>query len=126
MDIRKITMDKIVLEEKFAAFDSYWDPKIIGELNGQMVKLAKLMDEFVWHHHEDEDELFFVIKGRLRMEFRDRSVELGPGEMLIVPRMVEHRPVALEEVHVMLFEPSSTRNTGELTNDRTVEKLERI
>lgn len=119
-------MEKIVLAEKFAAFDGLWDPKIIGELNGQHVKVAKLLGEFDWHHHELEDELFFVIKGNLRMEFRDEVVDLEPGEMLIVPRTVEHRPVAEKEVHILLFEPASTRNTGQLENERTVTDLERI
>lgn len=119
-------MEKIVLAEKLAAFNNHWDPKIIGELNGQHVKVAKLLGEFVWHHHEQEDELFLVIEGNLSMEFRDRTVELGPGEMLIVPRGVDHRPVAREEVQVLLFEPASTRNTGQLKNERTRTDLERI
>ena len=119
-------MQKIVLAKKFAAFTSHWEPKIIGELNGQHVKVAKLLGEFVWHHHEEEDELFLVLKGTLVIEFRDDCVELGPGEMLIVPRMVEHRPVAKEEVEVLLFEPVTTRNTGQLQNEWTVNKLEEI
>lgn len=109
------------LDEKFALIHDYWQPRIAGELNGQQVKLAKLLGEFVWHHHEHEDELFLVHRGRLRMEFRDHVVELGPGEVIIVPRGVEHRPVADEMVEVVLFEPTGTRNTGELVNDRTVE-----
>lgn len=109
------------LAGKFALIDEYWQPRIVGELNGQQVKLAKLLGEFIWHHHEHEDELFLVHRGRLRMEFRDNVVELGPGEVIIVPRGVEHRPVAPEVVEVVLFEPAGTRNTGELVNDRTVE-----
>jgi mannose-6-phosphate isomerase-like protein (cupin superfamily) len=99
---------------------------VVGELNGQHVKLVRLLGAFVWHHHDDEDELFLVHRGRLRMEFRDRVVELSPGEFLIVPRGVEHRPVADEEVEVMLFEPATTLNTGNLRNERTVEVLERL
>lgn len=109
------------LDEKFALIHEYWQPRIVGELNGQQVKLAKLLGEFVWHHHEDEDELFLVHRGRLRMEFRDTVVELGPGEVIIVPRGVEHRPVADEMVEVVLFEPGTTRNTGQHLNERTVE-----
>ena len=109
------------LDGKFALIHDYWQPRIVGELNGQQVKLAKLLGEFVWHHHAHEDELFLVHRGRLRMEFRDHVVELGPGEVIIVPRGVEHRPVADEVVEVVLFEPAGTRNTGELVNDHTVE-----
>ena len=119
-------IQKVVLSDKFAAFDSCWDPKIVGELNGQHVRVAKLKGEFVWHSHENEDELFLVVSGQLRIEFRNHQVELGPGEMLIVPRGVEHRPVADEEVHVVLFEPAATRNTGQHANERTVTRLERI
>jgi len=118
--------DKVSLADKFASFDDRWSPKIVGELNGQHVKLAKLHGAFVWHHHDEEDELFLVHRGRLRMEFRDRVVELSPGEFLIVPRGVEHRPVADEEVELMLFEPAGTLNTGNLRNERTVEQLERL
>lgn len=114
------------LHEKFAKFSDYWSPKIVGELNGQQVKLAKLLGEFVWHQHDHEDELFLVVKGRLRIEFRDRDVWLEEGEFLIVPRGVEHRPVAEEEAHVMLFEPASTLNTGNVCDERTVERLHRI
>lgn len=119
-------MKKIVVSEKFAAFDTHWDPKIIGELNGQHVKVAKLKGDFIWHHHENEDELFWVIQGNLKLEFRDGEVYLGPGEMMIVPKGVEHRPVAEEEVHVVLFEPASTLNTGEVINERTKTNLERV
>ena len=119
-------MDKINLREKFSLFTGHWQPKIVGELNGQLVKLAKFMGPFVWHHHDDEDELFLVVKGRFRMEFRDRHVWVEEGEILIVPRGVEHRPVAEEEVHVLLFEPASTLNTGNVQNERTLPTLERI
>jgi mannose-6-phosphate isomerase-like protein (cupin superfamily) len=99
-----------------------WSPRIVGELNGQHVKLAKAKGEFVWHHHENEDELFLVLEGTLRLELRDGDVTLGPGDMYIVPRGVEHRPVAQEEVHLLLFEPASTLNTGNVRNERTVEE----
>lgn len=114
------------LREKLALFSDYWSPKIVGELNGQQVKLVKLLGEFVWHQHDHEDELFLVVKGRLRIEFRDRDVWLEEGEFLIVPRGVEHRPVAEAEAHVMLFEPASTLNTGNVLDERTVEQLHRI
>ncbi len=119
-------MEKINLEQKLSLFSDHWNPRIVGELNGQHVKLAKLKGEFVWHHHEHEDELFFVLKGKLRMEFRDKSVEVKPGEMIIVPRGVQHKPVAEEEVHIMLFEPASTLNTGNIENERTRKELERL
>ncbi len=111
--------DKVNLQDKLALFSEHWRPKIVAELNGQHVKLAKLQGPFVWHAHEHEDELFFVVKGRLRMELRDRTVELAEGEMLVVPRGVEHRPVADEEVHLLLFEPASTVNTGTAGGERT-------
>jgi mannose-6-phosphate isomerase-like protein (cupin superfamily) len=117
---------KVNLQEKLSQFDSYWDPKIVGELNGQHVKLVKFSGEFVWHHHEHEDELFLVLDGRFDMQFRDRTVSVERGEFIIVPRGVEHRPVAAEEVHILLFEPASTRNTGNLITDRTVAEPERI
>ena len=119
-------MDKVNLVDKFALFADYWKPKIVGELNGQQVKLVKFQGPFVWHHHDKEDELFFVVKGRFCMEFRDRHVWLEEGEFLIVPHGVEHRPVADEEAHVLLFEPASTLNTGNVKNERTVEHLGRI
>ena len=119
-------MEKINIDNKLKLFQDHWNPRIIGELNGQQVKLAKLKGEFVWHSHEKEDELFYVIKGILKMEFRDRVEILLPGEMIIVPRGVEHKPVAEEEVHVMLFEPASTVNTGEIENEKTRKKLEII
>ena len=119
-------MDKVNLRQKFNSFSEHWSPKIAGELNGQQVKLVKFLGPFVWHHHDNEDELFFVVKGRFRMEFRDRQVWLEEGEFLIVPRGLEHRPVAEEEVEVLLFEPASTLNTGNVRNERTRERLERI
>lgn len=118
--------DKVSLAEKFSRFTDRWSPKVVGELNGQQVKLAKLEGSFIWHKHDEEDELFLVHRGRLRLEFRDRVVELSAGEFLIVPRGVEHRPVADEEVEVVLFEPAGTLNTGNLRNERTVEELERL
>jgi mannose-6-phosphate isomerase-like protein (cupin superfamily) len=119
-------MDKVNIQEKLALFQDYWKPRIIAELNGQQVKLVKLRGPFVWHHHESEDEMFFVVRGTLRMELRERVVELGPGELLVVPRGVEHRPVAEDEVEVVLFEPSSTLNTGNVRDERTVAAPERI
>lgn len=119
-------MEKVNLNQKLQLFQEHWKPKIVGELNGQMVKLVKFQGPFVWHHHEQEDEMFLVIKGRFRMEFRDRQVWLEEGEFLIVPRGVEHRPVAQEVAHVLLFEPASVLNTGNVTNERTVQILERI
>ena len=105
-------MQKVNLAEKLETITEHWRPKIVGELNGQEVKLVKFQGAFVWHHHESEDELFLGIHGRFRIEFRDMSVEIGPGECLVVPRGVEHRTVADEEAHVLLFEPAATRNTG--------------
>jgi mannose-6-phosphate isomerase-like protein (cupin superfamily) len=119
-------MDKVNVAEKLAQFDDYWNPRIVGELNGQHVKLVKFQGEFVWHHHAHEDELFLVVKGRFRMDFRDRQVWLDEGEMIIVPRGVEHRPVADHEVHVLLFEPASTVNTGNVASERTVHEPLRI
>jgi mannose-6-phosphate isomerase-like protein (cupin superfamily) len=114
------------LAQKFASFAEYWRPKIVGELNGQHVKLVKFLGEFVWHKHDGEDELFLVVSGSLRMDLCDRSVEVGAGEFIIVPRGVEHRPVAEREVHVLLFEPATTLNTGNVRNERTVERPERL
>lgn len=119
-------MEKVNLGEKLALFSQHWSPRIVGELNGQHVKLVKFQGPFTWHHHEDEDELFLVVKGRFRMELRDRSIDLEEGEFLIVPRGVEHRPVAEEEVHVLLFEPATTLNTGNVENERTVREPRRI
>lgn len=119
---------KVNLAEKLASFEETWVPKIVGELNGQYVKVAKFEGEYVWHHHADEDEMFLVLSGRLRIELRDGAVELGPGEFYIVPRGVEHKPVAEELVHAMLFEPAATRNTGNVDHDYTIEasRLEHI
>jgi mannose-6-phosphate isomerase-like protein (cupin superfamily) len=120
-------MDKVNLAEKFALFHEHWRPKIVGELNGQHVKLVKFTGEFVWHQHEHEDEMFFVVRGGFTMQFRDRNVPLAEGEFLVVPRGVEHRPVAEAEVWVMLFEPASTVNTGAVYDaDKTAAVLERI
>jgi mannose-6-phosphate isomerase-like protein (cupin superfamily) len=119
-------MNGIDLREKFAALSEHWSPRIVAELNGQHVKLVKFRGEFVWHHHENEDELFFVHRGRFRMEFRDRVVEVGEGEMIVVPRGVEHRPVADEEVEVVLFEPAGTLNTGNVINERTIAEPARV
>lgn len=119
-------MEKINIAEKLSLFNEHWQPKIAGELNGQYVKLVKFLGEFVWHHHDTEDEMFFVVKGRFKMEFRDRDVWIEEGEFIIVQRGVEHRPVAEEEVHVMLFEPATTLNTGNVESERTVAELERI
>ena len=119
-------IDKVNLRDKLALFHSHWDPKIVGELNGQQVKLVKFLGEFVWHHHEHEDELFLVVKGRFTMEFRDGQVPLEEGEFLIVPRGVEHRPVAMDEVHVLLFEPATTLNTGDVVSERTIPQPARI
>ena len=119
-------MEKINLLQKFDLINEYWSPKIVGELNGQQMKLVKLKGEFIWHHHEQEDEAFFVVKGSFRMEFRDKTVELNEGEMIVVPRGAEHRPVADEEVWVMLFEPATTLNTGNVVDEKTKRQLERI
>ena len=119
-------MEKVNLSEKMARVHDYWNPRIVGELNDSYVKVVKLQGEFVWHHHDDEDELFWVIRGTLRMDFRDRQVSINPGEFLIVPRGVDHRPVADEEVHLVLLEPKTTLNTGNVSNERTVRVLERI
>ena len=132
--------DRVSLDEKFAQFSEHWSPKVVGELNGQMVKVAKLrryvasptvvvakfQGAFVWHRHDAEDELFLVHRGRFRLEFRDRVVELAAGDFMIVPRGVEHRPVADEEVEVVLFEPASTLNTGTVRDERTLDELERL
>jgi mannose-6-phosphate isomerase-like protein (cupin superfamily) len=119
-------LEKIRLADTFAAFDERWSPKIVAELNDAHVKVVKLEGEFVWHHHDDEDELFLVVAGRLRMELRDGDVVLEPGELLVVPRGVEHRPVAEEETHVVLVEPKTTLNTGNVRSGRTVDEPERI
>jgi mannose-6-phosphate isomerase-like protein (cupin superfamily) len=117
---------KINLTEKLARFTDHWSPKIIAELNDNHVLLSKLQGEFVWHRHVGEDELFIVLKGQLTIELRDGSVTLGPGEMVVIPKGVEHRPVAREEVHLMLVEPKVTRNTGDVETERTVHEYARI
>jgi mannose-6-phosphate isomerase-like protein (cupin superfamily) len=119
-------IDKVNLSQKLGQFAERWSPRIVGELNGQQVKLAKLEGEFVWHHHEHEDELFLVLQGHLSLHLRDRVVELDEGELFIVPRGVEHKPVAAAETHVLLFEPDSTLNTGNVRDTRTVEEPERL
>ena len=119
-------MDKVDLREKLALFSEPWSPRIVAELNGQHVKLVKLKGEFVWHHHEHEDELFLVLHGRMQIHLRDRIVHLGEGELFVVPRGVEHKPVAEAEAHVLLLEPATTLNTGNLRNDRTVDTPRRL
>ncbi len=119
-------MEKVNLREKFALFDEYWSPKLVGELSGQSVKIAKLKGEFIWHHHEAEEELFMVIKGRLTIKLPEEDVVLEEGEFFIVPRGVEHKPVAEEEAHILMFEPKSTLNTGNVRSERTVETLETL
>lgn len=119
-------MDKVNLRTKLALFTDHWAPRIVGELNGQHVKLVKFQGEFVWHKHDVEDEMFLVLHGTFQMEFRDRTVSLTEGEFLIVPRGIEHRPVAAEEVHVLLFEPAGTLNTGDATDARTVPSPDRL
>src|SRR5689334_17456120 len=119
-------MEPVNLARKLALFDDHFHPRIVAELNGQQVKLVKFQGPFVWHHHDHEDELFLVVKGRFRMELRDRTIWLEEGEFLIVPRGVEHRPVADEEAHVLLFEPASTLNTGNVRDERTLEQLDRL
>ena len=119
-------MKKVNINEKLSLFSEYWDPKIVGELNGQYVKLVKFKDEFVWHKHDNEDEMFFVLKGKFNMEYRDKTVEINENEFVIVPKGVEHRPVAPEEVSVMLFEPKTILNTGDTRNEFTKERLQKI
>ena len=117
---------KVNLLSKLDSFTDHWSPKIVGELNGQLVKLVKFSGDFVWHSHEHEDELFFVVRGRFRMDFRDRSEWIEAGELIVVPRGIEHKPFAEEEAEVMLFEPATTDNTGNAGGDRTLLELERI
>ncbi|HMF55776.1 MAG TPA: cupin domain-containing protein [Pyrinomonadaceae bacterium] len=119
-------MKKVNLEKAFSLFEEQWSPKIVGEVNDSYVKLVKFTGEFVWHHHDEEDEMFLVVKGRMRMELRDGNVDVEEGEFIVIPRGVEHRPVADEEAHVMLFEPRSTLNTGNVQNERTLAELERL
>jgi len=119
-------IEKVNLAHKFSLFQDYWSPKIVGELNDSYVKLAKLKGEFVWHHHEVEDELFLVVKGKLLIKLRDQDIWLEEGEFVIIPRGVEHLPIAEEEAHVLLLEPKTTLNTGDVQNERTVANLERV
>jgi mannose-6-phosphate isomerase-like protein (cupin superfamily) len=119
-------MDKVNLKEKFTLFDDYWSPKIVGELNDSYIKLVKVKGEFTWHHHENEDELFLVVKGKLLIKLRDRDIWLEEGEFTIIPKGVEHLPIADEETHILLLEPKTTLNTGNVQSERTVAELERI
>lgn len=120
------SVEKVNIVEKLSLFDERWSPKVVGDLNGQHIKLVRFLGDFVWHHHDEEDEMFLVIDGRFRMEFRDREVWIEEGEFIVVPRGVEHRPVAEEEASVMLFEPASTLNTGNVRDEMTVTELDRI
>jgi mannose-6-phosphate isomerase-like protein (cupin superfamily) len=119
-------LEKINLASKLSLFSEHWSPKVVAELNGQQVKLVKFKGEFLWHQHENEDELFLVVRGRLRMEFRDRQVWLEPGELIVVPQGIEHRPCADEEAQVLLFEPATTLNTGNIINERTLRELQHL
>ena len=119
-------MDKINLSQKFDLFHEHWSPKIVGELNDSYIKLAKLKGEFDWHHHDNEDELFFVVKGQLTIKFRDKDVILDEGELVVIPKGVDHLPVAAEEVQVMLIEPKGTLNTGNVVTEKTQQVLERL
>ena len=119
-------MDKVNLAGKFAGFSEHWSPRLIGQVNDMAVKAVKVQGEFVWHHHDIEDEMFLVVKGRLKIRLREGDVELEEGEFFVIPRGVEHMPVAEEECHVLLFEPLTTLNTGNVDNDRTVRHIERI
>ncbi len=124
--ITRLPQAKVNLAQKFSLFDDYWSPKVVARLNGQVVKLAKLQGEFVWHHHDVEDEMFLVVQGKLLMKFRDHEVVLEPGEFIVVPAGVEHKPTAEEETHVLLFEPQGTLNTGNVRDERTVTELEHL
>ncbi|MFZ5644441.1 MAG: cupin domain-containing protein [Bacillota bacterium] len=119
-------MEKVNLDQKFSLFNEYWKPKIVGELNDSFVKLAKIKGEFVWHSHDLEDEMFFVVRGSLVIKLRDRDVRLEEGEFFIIPRGIEHMPVAEEEVHIMLLEPKSTLNTGNVKDEKTINDLQWI
>jgi len=121
-----MSLRRVDVAESFTRFQEQWSPKIVGELNGQLVKLVRFQGEFVWHKHDAEDEMFLVIDGEFRMELRDRNIDLKTGQFVIVPRGVEHRPVAERECQVMLFEPASTLNTGDVRNERTLDRLERL
>ena len=119
-------MEKVNLAQKFSVFNDYWSPKIVGEINDSYVKLVKLKGEFVWHHHETEDELFLVVKGSLQIKLRDQDIFLEEGEFVVIPRGVEHLPIANNEAHVLLLEPKTTLNTGNVDNERTIVNLESI
>lgn len=119
-------MEKVNLAEKFSLFSEHWNPKVVGELNGQVVKLVKFKGEFVWHHHDHEDELFYVVKGSFDMQMKDKTVTINEGEFIIMPRGVEHRPVAKEEVEVMLFEPAATVNTGNVVDEKTITNPDKL
>ena len=119
-------IEKINISDKLSLFDDYWNPRIVGELNGQYVKLVKFKGEFVWHKHENEDEMFLVVKGEFKMELRQKIIDIKEGELIIIPRGTEHRPTASEEVHIMLFEPMSTLNTGNVEDKLTKNMLEKI
>ena len=121
MEIRKVN-----LQEIFSQFSDYWNPRISGELNGQQVKAAKLKGEFVFHHHDDEDEMFLVMEGHLKISFEDKTIDVNPGEFIIIPKGVEHKPIAEEEVHILLFEPATTLHTGNVKHELTKDDLERL
>jgi mannose-6-phosphate isomerase-like protein (cupin superfamily) len=119
-------MEKVNLAQKFALFDEQWSPKLIGELNGQQIKIAKIQGEFVWHHHDAEDEFFLVVQGQMTIKLPGRDVRLEEGEFFIVPRGIDHKPVAENETHILMFEPLGTLNTGNVQDERTVQEIERI
>lgn len=119
-------MKKINLKNKFNLFNDHWNPRIIGEMNGQDIKIAKVKGEFIWHNHKNEDELFLIIKGTLKIQFSDKTIELNKGEILIVPKGIEHKPIAEEEVWLLLFEPNSTKHTGNIKSNITIDKFEKI
>jgi mannose-6-phosphate isomerase-like protein (cupin superfamily) len=125
-DFNLLPMEKVNVAEKLSGFSDYFNPRIVGELNGQQVKLVKFQGEFIWHHHEREDELFYVVRGSFDMHMRDRIITVNAGEFLVMPRGVEHKPVAREEVEIMLFEPASTLNTGNIENELTVKEPGKI
>ncbi|PWT73247.1 MAG: cupin domain-containing protein [Bacteroidetes bacterium] len=121
-----MNIEKVNIGEKLGLFSDHWNPRIVGELNGQLLKLVKFQGDFIWHKHDHEDEMFLVIKGKFKIELREKTIELNPGEFVIIPKGVEHKPSSVEESHVLLFEPASTLNTGNIKNERTREKLESI
>ena len=126
LQVVKTMVKKINIDQKLSLFNDHWNPRIIGELNKQHVKLAKIKGEFIWHKHDKEDEMFLVLKGTLKIEFRDRTETIRENEIIIVPKGVEHRPIAEKEVSIMLFEPATTINTGDLDNERTRKNLESL